>query len=245
MYSAPIPAAGIAVPGIFSLGAIVSYDVGASASFSGSATVQYGLSASIPDSAKIVADLLNPSSSSATGFAAGQVTPNFGVTALSAGLTLAAFSQPKLSFGIELNNIAKFDAAFDVKLPEVVATLTGGYNAAGLCAPGTSTTGVNLTSNIFVEVDFELEAELGKDKHSFTKKLFGYTHPLAAKCFPVAIPGLGPKIPSIKAPPPVTLPSATSVVTAGTTSVGTAVPIPTTGPGNGSAPVVGRRVRLA
>lgn len=245
LFSVPIPDAGIAVAGIFSLGAIISYDVGVSASFSGSATVRYGLSASVPDSAKVVANLESPSSSSATGFNGFQVTPVFDVTALSAGVTLSAYSEPKLSFGIELSGIAKFDAAFGIKLPEVTATLAGTYNPAGLCAPGSSKTGVNLSSSIGMEVDFDLDADLGGLKHNFTQKLFGTNYPLLAKCFPVSIPGLGPKHLGAPAPAGVALPSGTAIHTAGVTSVGTAVPIQATGPSNGSAPVVGRRVRLA
>jgi len=237
LFSVPIPDAGIAVAGIFSLGAIISYDVGVSAAFSGSATVKYGLSASIPNNAKLVANLVTPSSSSATGFEGFQVTPVFDVTTLSAGVTLSAFSQPKLSFGLEITGIAKFDAAFAVKLPEVTATLTGGFNSAGLCAPGASKTGVNVSSSIGVEVDFDLNADLGGFKHDFTQKLFGTTHSLGAKCIPVSIPGLGLPHPVANAPPAIALPSGTVVPTVGTTSVGTAVPISTDGPKSGSAPV--------
>lgn len=237
LFSVPIPDAGIAVTGIFSLGAIISYDVGVSATFTSSATVKYGLSANIPNSAKIVADLVTPSSSSATGFEGFQVTPVFDVTTLSAGVTLSAFSQPKLSFGLDITGIAKFDAGFAVKLPEVTATLTGGFNSAGLCAPGASKTGVNITSSIGVEVDFDLNADLLGHKHDFTKKLFGINHPLVDKCIPVAIPGLGPPHPVAAAPPAIAPPSATVVPTIAPTSVITAVPIPTTGPVNGPVPV--------
>ena len=267
LFTAPIPDAGISVPGIFQLGAIISYDVGVSASFSGSATVQYGLSASIPDTAQIVANLESPSSSTATGFDGGQVTPIFDVTALSAGVTLAAYSEPKLSFGIELTDIATFEVEFGIKLPEVSATLAGAYNAAGLCSPGSSKTGVNLSSSVGIEVDFEVDADLGpENKHNFTTKLFGISHDLGSKCFPVNIPGLGPAHSSVSVPASVTLPSATTMPTAVLTSVGTAAPIlptrpvygtavsgsvgtavpfPTGGPANGTAPIARRRVRLA
>lgn len=126
LFSAPIPDAGIEVPGIFKLGATLSYNVGISSTFKGSATVDFGLKAELPDSAKLVADIQNPDSSSAVGFS-GAVTPLFDVKALSASLTLAAFSQPKLSFGIELTEVGTLDVALTMKLPEVSATLTAAY----------------------------------------------------------------------------------------------------------------------
>ena len=267
LFTVPIPDAGIAISKIFTLGATISYDVGVTASFTGSASVKYGLSASIPDSAKITADLVNHDNSAATGFDGFQVTPLFDVTGLSAGVTLTAYSQPTLSFGIDILKIGKLDAEFPIKLPEVSATLTGGYSAAGFCSSGTTKTGVNLTSTIGVEVDFELDAGFLGDDKNFTKKLWGADKPLFSKCFPLDIPGLGPASSSVSAPSTVALPTSTGIVSVPLTSVGTAVPIQTasggtavsfasgsvgtmlpiqtTGPGNGTAPNARRRVRLA
>lgn len=238
LFTAPVPGAGIAVTGIFSLGATISYDIGASVSFSGSATVQYGLSASIPDTARITANLESPSDSSATGFDGGQVTPIFDVSAVSAGVTLGAYSQPKLSFGLDIIEIAKLEADFSIKLPQVSATLTGAYNPAGLCTPGGSKTGVNLTSSVGIEVDFGFDAGIGSANHNFNKKLFGIDHDLGSKCFPVNIPGLGPATTSAIAPSTVVAPptAPANTQTVNPTSVSTAVPIPTTGPANGTAP---------
>lgn len=133
LLSAPIPGAGISVTGIFKLGAVVSYDVGISASFAGNAVVQYGLQASLPNTAKVVADVHNPASSSATGFDGGALNPLFDLKSLSASVTVAAFSQPKLSFGIELNKIGTFEIAMTMKLPEVSATLTGSFSRRSQC----------------------------------------------------------------------------------------------------------------
>ena len=310
LFSAPIPGAGIEIPGIFTFGAIIEYDVGVSVSFTGSATVKYGFSATVPDTAHIVADLDTPSNSKATGFEGGQVTPNIEVTAVSASVGAAAFSQPKLLFGIELIGVAKFEADFTVKLPEISAALTASYNPAGVCTAGGSKTGVNLTSNVGISVDFNLDAGLGSANHKlYSTKLWGTSYPLAAKCYPLDIPGLGPasskaSVPPVAAPtkPPAhsvvlssvkatavpikSVPAASSPVvskpvptkpapspsgkggkpgnsksvvgtaipihtgpsgkgpslpTAGSISAGTSLPLPTTSPGNGTAPIIPRR----
>ena len=128
LFSAPIPDAGIEVPGIFKLGAVVSYEVGITTTFEGSATFQYGLSANLPNTAKVTADIITPDKSSATGFDGANVNPKFDVKALSASVTVAAFTQPKLFFGIELTKIGKVDVNINVKLPIVSATLTAAYS---------------------------------------------------------------------------------------------------------------------
>ena len=89
--------------------------------------MDFGLRASLPDSAKLVANIQNPESSSVTGFGGGSLTPLFDITKESASLTLSAFSQPELEFGIELIEIGKFDVGLTVKLPEVSVTLTAAY----------------------------------------------------------------------------------------------------------------------
>ena len=57
LWSAPIPDATIEIPGMFKLGATLSYEVGVDASFKGSATVDLSLRSGIQDSAKAVIDL--------------------------------------------------------------------------------------------------------------------------------------------------------------------------------------------
>ena len=128
LFSAPIPDAGISVPGIFKLGAVISYEVGVTTTFTGSAEFKFGLSASLPDTAKVVADVSDPGQSSATGFDAANIEPIFDVEALSAKVTVAAFTQPKLFFGIELTKVGKFDINLSLKLPEVSATLEAAFS---------------------------------------------------------------------------------------------------------------------
>ncbi|KAI4242847.1 MAG: hypothetical protein LQ352_007157, partial [Teloschistes flavicans] len=127
LFSAPIPDAGISVTGIFSLGAVISYDIGVSTTFKGSASMNFGLTASLPNTAVAIADIQNPTQSSATGFDGGQFDPSFNLTALSASVTVAAFSQPKLSFGIDITSIGHLDVALALKLPAVEATVAAAY----------------------------------------------------------------------------------------------------------------------
>lgn len=128
LLSFPIPGAGISVTGIFSLGATLSYNVGFTSTIQGTATVDFGLSASIPNTAALTADIKNPDSSSATGFSGGSLIPLFDVKDLSASITLGAYSKPQLSFGVKLVEIGTTDVDISVKLPEVDVTLTAAYS---------------------------------------------------------------------------------------------------------------------
>jgi len=196
LFSFPIPDAGIEVEGIFKLGATLSYDVGVSSSFSGSATVDFGIQAGIPNSAQLIVDVQNPDQSSANGFGTSDLTPIFDIKKESASVTLAAFSQPKLAFGVELSEVGNIDVAITIKIPEISVTLSAEYDEAGACSqtPGSSQTGVKLDSEVDVEVDLQIDASLGDDedtaKPSWSKKLWGASQPLGSMCFPLEIPGL-------------------------------------------------------
>ncbi|KAL9011588.1 MAG: hypothetical protein Q9173_003576 [Seirophora scorigena] len=196
LFAAGIPGVGIAVPGIFKLGVAFSYEVGTSATFAGSATVDFGLEASLPNEAKVVADITNPSSSSATGWEGTSFKPNLEVTKLSASLTLAAFSKPKLSFGIELIKVGQVDVGLTMKLPEISSVLSTEYDANGLCSQssGASKTGVKIENEAVESLDLEINVDLGADnpKPSLSKPLLEFTQPLGNKCVPLKIPGLGP-----------------------------------------------------
>ncbi|KAL8957970.1 MAG: hypothetical protein Q9193_004880, partial [Seirophora villosa] len=195
LYSAPIPEAGISVTGIFSLGAVVSYEVGVSTTFSGSASMNFGLTASLPDTAIVIADGLTRSASTATGFEGASFDPHFNLTALSAGVTLAAFSQAKLTFGVDITKVGKLEVGMALKLPGVEAIVKAAYNEAGLCSttPGASKTGAQINTNVFVAIDLTADAELGEDEDStptLALRLFKSALPITSSCFPIDIPGL-------------------------------------------------------
>ncbi|KAL9638873.1 MAG: hypothetical protein Q9164_001280 [Protoblastenia rupestris] len=214
LFSAPVPGAGIQIPGIFKFGAILSYEVGVSASFQGSATIGFGLKSTIPDGAKIVLDIDDQSDSGATGFDAA-VQPIFDVKQLSASVTVSAFSQPKLSFGVELFKVANADVGLAMKLPEISATLAAGKEEAGFCSQdaGASKTGVKLSSDVKVELNAQADVSFlsGKsNKPDWSKKIFEWSQPLLSTCFPLdiglgAVPGT-PNVPTLPPADPATLP---------------------------------------
>ncbi|KAL9026335.1 MAG: hypothetical protein Q9196_004985 [Gyalolechia fulgens] len=163
LFSMDVPEAGISVPKIFDLGAWITYEVGVTTTFAGSANMTFGVGAGLPDTAVVTANFRNPSLSSATGFDAGQVDPSFDLQGLSAGVTVAAFSQAKLSFGVDIHKVGRLDIAYALKLPGIEAHLKAAYNQAGLCStnPGASQTGAKLDADLFVAVDLSLDARLG------------------------------------------------------------------------------------
>ncbi|KAL8646780.1 MAG: hypothetical protein Q9210_005935 [Variospora velana] len=196
LFSAGIPGAGISVPKIFKLGATLAYEVGTSATFAGSATVDFGLAASLPNNAKVVADINNPTGSSVTGWKGASLTPTLEVTKLSASLTLAAFSKPKLSFGIELIKVGQVDVALTMKLPEISSTLSAEYDPKGLCSQsaGASKTGIKLENKAVESLDLEINVDLGADnpKPSWSKSLLEFPQSLGSECIPLNIPNLAP-----------------------------------------------------
>ncbi|KAL9004501.1 MAG: hypothetical protein Q9188_002680 [Gyalolechia gomerana] len=232
LFNFPVPEAGISVPKIFNLGAWISYEVGVTTTFSGSANFTFGLNASVPDTAVMTADFKDPSQSSATGFDGGQVDPKFDLQGLSAGVTVAAFSQAKLSFGVDIDKVGRLDIAYALKLPGIEARLKAAYNQAGLCStePGASKTGAQLDTDVFVALGLNLDAKLGSDTTpNIAIELFRKTYPVTSKCFPIAIPGIGANTNETA----VTLAAAaTAAIPTGiattTTAPASVVPIPTT-----------------
>lgn len=127
LFSFGVPDAGIAVTGIFHLGAVLSYEVGVSSTFSGEGVVDFGLTAGLPDTAKITADVSNKDKSSAVGFDGGSVDPSFNIKSLSASVDLVAYSKAKISFGIDVVKVGKLDVAVTLQVPKITTTLTAAY----------------------------------------------------------------------------------------------------------------------
>ncbi|MDI1486110.1 MAG: hypothetical protein OHK93_004300 [Ramalina farinacea] len=213
LFSAPIPDAGFEVPGVMKVGAILSYDVGAGISLQGTGTVDFGLKSTIPDSAKAVLDLKNKEQSGATGFSS-TVDPVFDVKQLSASVTLSAFSQPKISFEIDVTKVGSAEASLSMKLPEVSVTLEADYEESGVCSQdaGSSKTGVKLSSEVTLELDADAELKFGDDNPSWSKQLWSWTDPLPGACYPINIPGLGSTQANATSVP--TLPSASVTASA-------------------------------
>ena len=81
----------------------------------------------------MAADIINPDQSSATGWGGSSLDPIFEVTKIEASLKLSAYSQPKVEFGIKLDNVGDVEVAVAMKLPEISSTLAADY---GMSLPG-------------------------------------------------------------------------------------------------------------
>lgn len=124
LFSDLIPGAGYGIHDIMSIGASLTYTVIGSCAFSGSASMQFGANASLPDSAQIVADYKNHGASSTSGFDSTQVTPLFRMNNESASMNLNAISQPAITFGVDLMKAGKAGMTISVNLPELSTTLS-------------------------------------------------------------------------------------------------------------------------
>ncbi|KAG8530110.1 uncharacterized protein KY384_005592 [Bacidia gigantensis] len=198
IFSAAIPDAGIKVPGLFTLGAKISYNVGFNASIAGTAKFDFGLKSTLPNTAKAVLNIAGDGDSSATGFD-GAVDPYFDINEISASLKIAVFSKPKISFGIDLTKVGKAEVGVAMKLPELSATVTTKYKPGGACPDDKkkTETGVDLALQAVISVDAEVDAAWGEDADTklpkWSKSLWNKPfdvpwHP----CFPFNIPELKP-----------------------------------------------------
>lgn len=127
LASFPIPGAGIEIPGIFELGAIIAYEIGVECSINGAANFTFGLGASLPNTAIVAIDLADITKTKATGFDGGTFDPVFDINSGSATLNVAAVSRPKLTFGIEVVGVGKIEAALKMGLPVVNAQLIAAF----------------------------------------------------------------------------------------------------------------------
>ena len=193
LFSAPVPDAGFSIPKIFNIGAIFSYAVGFNTSIAGQGVVDFGLRASLSDSSSASINVADAGGSSATGFD-GTLTPLFDVKSLSASVTVAAFSKPKLSFGVELIGLGTANVDIGFKLPEVSTTLKAEYAAGGVCRDDPAKTKTGVESVNQVKLALLIEATLAFRKTglpSWSRELWSKVFPLPGQCWPISIPGLG------------------------------------------------------
>ena len=120
----PIPDAAFTIHDLVTVGAFLSYSVGGDCTFSGDAIVDFGVNASVPDSAQIVADYRSQAASSVTGFDASVLIPSFHIDNESATISLSAYSQPEIKFGFDLHAVGNVDMVLAVKLPELNVSFT-------------------------------------------------------------------------------------------------------------------------
>ena len=213
LFSAPIPDAGIVVPGILNLGLTAKYRLAVHTNFSGGAQLDFGLKASIPNGAQLTADFGHADQSGAKGWEGAKLDPVFDLKALTSAVKFAAANQPMLVFGVEIVKVAQFDVELNLKLPQVQATFTGIYNESGACPGNSSKTGVSLSSDVDIDLSLQIQSRLGdKKKLLYTKPLVVFWKlPLLKKCWPFNVPGLGPANPSTPEIPELPAPDAPGI----------------------------------
>ena len=119
----PPPIAGFSIDEILNLGLIIRYEVGVQCTLNGAANFTFGLGATLPNTAIVAIDLVDPSKTKATGFDGSTFDPVFDIRSGSATLTVVAVSRPKLTFGIEVVNVGKLEAALKLGLPILTTQL--------------------------------------------------------------------------------------------------------------------------
>ncbi|CAD6593259.1 MAG: hypothetical protein ASARMPRED_007222 [Alectoria sarmentosa] len=219
LAEAPVPDFGIDIPGVLKLGAILSYSIGYATFFMGSASIVFGVTASLPDDATIMVDLLDRDQSYSYGFD-GELVPIFDVTELTATVQFAVFTQAKLAFGIEIPHLDKQDIELVLKIPKLSYTVSAGYGKLGLgplvekdypaylsvlieesgfCSGDVraSKTGAKVIRAASIELWFEVVARFGKGwikkkgvEALYSKKLLNFTKTLPEECVEIDIPGL-------------------------------------------------------
>jgi len=160
LYAFGIPNAGFAIKGNFKVGATFSYRVGVNTSFTGAAIVDTGLRAAVPNHAGLTAEVHNPVSSVSQGL---DMTPVFGIRNISASVSIAAFSQPKFALEFELIAVVNVNIAPTMEFPQISATLSARYDEIGYCEQPNkfSKTGIELHSDVDVELDLQVDAGFG------------------------------------------------------------------------------------
>ena len=122
-----IPLEGFKVRFWFSMGLVLSWGVGVSGSFLGTASVDYGVGVDVPGEAILSVDFVYPQQSYAYGWEGSAFTPTFQVNDLDHTVDLGASSQLKIALELQLNKIAKFDAGLPLYLPGLDFNLLKSY----------------------------------------------------------------------------------------------------------------------
>lgn len=128
MKSGPVPYAGYTAPeGIFKIGLTESWNIGVSGSFEGKATANFGVEGKIPKDAKVFADVMDPSNSAAPNWNESTLEPFFDIKELEASITLAAYSNTKLTLGTQFMGLGRVEVSLVQTQPEISTTLTASY----------------------------------------------------------------------------------------------------------------------
>ena len=182
-----IPGAGFSVPRIITLGAAIEFSVEVTAALNGAVDFTLGLAASLPDSARVTADLRNPSQSSQSGFEGFTITPKFKINSMNGTATVTAAAVPKLTFGIDIAGVGEVGLGLELRIPSVSSSLTATLNEQGACSQdvGASQTGVRVANKIGSSLKAVIDASIISNQPSAAITLFEAERPLSDQCFAI------------------------------------------------------------
>ena len=192
LFEFPIPGAGIDIPGIFSLGAKIAFNIQGRVLMLGLATIYMGGTLSIDNGARLNMDLLDWENTEATDFNANWDS-NLRLGEASISVIALAGPQPALTLGIDVLESNGLEATLGFGTPTFNINATAGFDEAGWCnETDPVTSGFRVQSAANFDMTLGVKGELGGDEHSlFDRKLVNI--PLATfinKCWDV--PGLTP-----------------------------------------------------
>jgi len=158
----PIPGAGFKIPGVATLGLVVKANFGVGLkNWEGDATMTYGVTAAISNSATVKMDLANDGD--AVQFSGWQPTfkqKPFGITA-KAAVDASVFNAVAIAAKIEVVKKG-FELALELKSPELLTHLASVSNKNGVC--GTKKTiGVNVNADFKASVNLKGSAKLKRE----------------------------------------------------------------------------------
>ena len=123
-----VPGAGFVIQDVMSVGLHVQFAAGFTTKLKSGITFRAGLEASLPWTSKLVLDALDFSQNAAIGFEGFEAYPILELKSLSRTADVSLAAKPKLVFGVDINNVAKFEIAAIVHLPELKGTCTVKYS---------------------------------------------------------------------------------------------------------------------
>lgn len=118
LFSKPIPRLGYEIPNIFKVGAFLQVLAGVDITITGQGNFTLGMGASLPNSANINLNVVDPGRSSQTDMSV-DFDPKFEVNSFNGSVGGAAFLHWKLLFGFDIVKVGRMEAFLGVKLPQI------------------------------------------------------------------------------------------------------------------------------
>ena len=100
------------------MGLIASYWLGLETTIAGGANFTWGYQASLPDTAKISLNVLDPLESSMVGFESASFEPVFDVHSFQGTVRFSASSSAELNFGINMAKIGDYEVGVRLLIPD-------------------------------------------------------------------------------------------------------------------------------